>query len=114
MTMTAGGRPLPGAGTYDVVNPATGQVIAHAPACGPGQLDAAMTAAAEAFAAWRTDEKARCAALHAMADAIGAAVDTLAPILTAEQGKPLYESRAEIGGACAWLRYYADLELPGE
>ncbi|WP_324607852.1 aldehyde dehydrogenase family protein [Streptomyces sp. NRRL F-5123] len=113
-TMTAGGLPLPGSGAYDVVNPATGLVVARAPACGPAELDAAMAAAQAAFPAWSADEKARRAALHETADAIVAAVDRLAPLLTAEQGKPGYEARGEIAGACAWLRYYADLDLPAE
>jgi acyl-CoA reductase-like NAD-dependent aldehyde dehydrogenase len=96
--------------SLDVINPATGKRFASAPDASPAQLDAAFEAAARAFRAWRTDDNARRAVLHAMADAIAAAADEIAPILTAEQGKPLADSRFEVRGAAGWLRYYADLE----
>ena len=94
----------------DVVNPATGKRLASAPDASPAQLDAAFEAAARSFRTWRTDDDARRAALRAMADAVAAAADEIAPILTAEQGKPLADSRLEVQGAAGWLRYYADLE----
>ena len=42
------------------------------------------------------------------------AAGELAPILTAEQGKPLAEANIEVFGAGIWLQYFADLELPRE
>ncbi|MET7328341.1 aldehyde dehydrogenase family protein [Nonomuraea sp. NPDC005650] len=112
--MTVGGAAVPGAGLFDVVDPATGEVFAQAPDCGPDRLDQAMAAAAAAFPAWRRDEERRRALLREAADALQAAAGRLAPILTAEQGKPLKDAHREIASAVTWLRYYADLDLPRE
>jgi acyl-CoA reductase-like NAD-dependent aldehyde dehydrogenase len=111
-TLTIDGEDVEGDGCFDVVNPATGRVFATAPAASPGQLDAAFAAADRAFPAWSRDEDGRQAALRGIADALVGAVEEIAPVLTAEQGKILSESRREINGAVAWLRYYADLEIP--
>ena len=43
-----------------------------------------------------------------------AAAGDIAPILTAEQGKPLGEANIEVFGAAIWLQYYANLEMPRE
>jgi acyl-CoA reductase-like NAD-dependent aldehyde dehydrogenase len=112
--MTIGGDAVPTAATFDVVNPARGSVCATAPDCTPAQLDAAMDSAAKAFRDWRVDEGARRDALLAAADVLQAAADDLAPILTAEQGKPLRDARREVFGAAAWCRYFAGLEVPRE
>ncbi|MFF4750305.1 aldehyde dehydrogenase family protein [Streptomyces sp. NPDC002514] len=112
--MTIGGKPVPAAGTFDVTDPATGEPFAQAPDCTPDQLDHAMNTAAEAFRTWRRDDRTRREALRGAADALEAAIGRLAPLLTAEQGKPLKDARSEIAGAVVWLRYYADLELPRE
>jgi acyl-CoA reductase-like NAD-dependent aldehyde dehydrogenase len=112
--MTIGGDAVPTAATFDVVNPARGSVCATAPDCTPAQLDAAMDSAAKAFRDWRGDEGARREALLAAADVLQAAADDLAPILTAEQGKPLRDARREVFGAAAWCRYFAGLEVPRE
>ena len=114
LSMTINGGAAPTVGTFGVVNPATADVFAQAPACSRGQLDEAMTAAQTAFRSWRADDKVRRVVLGEMGDALEAAVDRLAPLLTAEQGKPLEDARIEVGGAVAWLRYYADLESPPE
>ncbi|MEV7287088.1 aldehyde dehydrogenase family protein [Streptomyces sp. NPDC093252] len=112
--MTVGGSALPTTAAFDVIDPATGEPFAQAPDCTPDQLDRAMTAAAEAFRTWRRDDDARRDCLRKAADALEGAVDTLAPLLTAEQGKPLKDAREEVGNSVAWLRYYADLDLPRE
>jgi len=113
-TMTISGEAVPTAGTFGVVNPATGSPFAEAPECSPEQLDAAFDSAAKAFRDWRADEAARRAALLAGADALMAAAGDIAPILTAEQGKPLGEANIEVFGAAIWLQYYANLEIPRE
>jgi acyl-CoA reductase-like NAD-dependent aldehyde dehydrogenase len=114
LTMTIDGRPAPTAATFDVVDPATGEVFAQAPACTAEQVDQVMAAAQSAYRTWRADDKVRRAALVDMATALEAAVERLAPLLTAEQGKPLHDARTELLTGAAWLRYYADLDLPGE
>lgn len=99
---------------FDVVNPATGQAFAQAPALGTDQLDAVFVSAERALRVWKRDDGLRQRALLAAADTVAASVSELAPLLTMEQGKPLREAREEILGASAWLRYYAELELSRE
>ncbi|NUR85319.1 MAG: aldehyde dehydrogenase family protein [Nonomuraea sp.] len=112
--MTIGGAQAETSQTFGVINPATGEVHAQAPECSKEQLDQAMAAAAEAYRSWRQDESARRKALHAAGDLLMAKAAELAPILTAEQGKPLQEATFEVIGAAMWLKHFADLELPRE
>ncbi|RAY11132.1 aldehyde dehydrogenase [Actinomadura craniellae] len=113
-TMTIGGQGVAAQETFDVVNPATGEVHAQAPDCTEKQLDQAMESAAAAYRDWRRDEAARRAALRAAADVLFAKAADIAPVLTAEQGKPLQDATMEVYGAGVWLKYYADLEVPAE
>ncbi|EYT82217.1 aldehyde dehydrogenase, partial [Streptomyces sp. Tu 6176] len=62
-----------------------------------------------AWPGWRSDAAARTTALRAAADAVEAAADDLARLLTREQGKPLAESYAETARTAARLRYFAGL-----
>ncbi|MFI0901745.1 aldehyde dehydrogenase family protein [Streptomyces sp. NPDC020983] len=109
-------RPAPGrearGGRLPVVDPATGEAFAEAPDQSPQELDAVVERARAAWFGWRSDPPARTAALLAAADAVEAARDDLAPLLTREQGKPLAESRAEVARTAARMRYFAALE-PG-
>jgi len=113
-TMTIDGQATPTAGTFDVLNPATNEVYAQAPECSQEQLDAAMESSAKAFRDWRADEGARRDALRQAAAILLGASGDLAPVLTAEQGKPLSDANLEIFAAGMWLQYYADLEVPRE
>ena len=109
-----GGEVIAPGATFDVLNPATGQPFAKAPDCTREQLDAAFAAAAGAARAWASDVDARRAALGKAAKAVMGAINELAPLLTAEQGKPISESIMEVQGVAYWLGYYARLELPRE
>lgn len=51
--MTIDGGGVPSNRTFDVFNPATGQVFAEAPDCSEEQLDAAIESCRQAFPAWR-------------------------------------------------------------
>ena len=66
--MTIGGDTVPAADSFGVVNPANGEVFAHAPECTREQLDAAFDAAAKAQRDWKADEEARRQTLLKMAD----------------------------------------------
>ena len=88
-TVTIDGKEAPAGATFDVINPATAQVLAAAPAVSPDQLDAAVSSAHAAFGGWRRDEEARRAAMLAAADVLDANAAQLSALLTAEQGKPL-------------------------
>jgi acyl-CoA reductase-like NAD-dependent aldehyde dehydrogenase len=113
-TMTIGGAAVAGPRTFDVLNPATNSVHGRAPECSREELEAAVSAAAAAFAAWRADEGARREALRAAARVLKEAGGELGAEITAEQGKPLREAGYEAMGGESWLGYYADLELPRE
>jgi acyl-CoA reductase-like NAD-dependent aldehyde dehydrogenase len=113
-TMTIGGTAATADATFDVVNPATGEPFATAPDCTEDQLDRAVRSAADAFGSWCVDEDARRQALATAAEQLKAAADDLAPVLSAEQGKPVSDARGEVLGAAAWCQYFASLELPSE
>jgi acyl-CoA reductase-like NAD-dependent aldehyde dehydrogenase len=112
--LTLGGETIETDEVFDVVNPATGDVFAQAPVAGAQHVELAVAAAQAAFDTWRRDDGARRGALLAAADAIDAASDRLSTLLTAEQGQPLAAATSEVGATTAWLRYYANLELPRE
>ncbi len=89
--------------TWQVVNPATEAPIADVPFGGAEETTRAITAAHEARPRWAgMTAYERCAILRDIADALRARVDELAPIMTAECGKPLGEAAGE-WGACADL-----------
>ncbi len=76
-----------GNGTYDVVNPATEQVVGQAPNASPADAEAAAAAAREAFPAWAaTPAEERLALLKAASAAIRARNDDLVPLVIAETG----------------------------
>lgn len=112
--MTIDGTHVSSDERFAVLNPATGSVHAEAPECSEAQLGEAMVSAAAAYRGWRSDADARRETLLEAADRLVGSVDELAAVLTAEQGKPLVEARAEVSATAAWFRYYARLELPVE
>ncbi|WP_018569718.1 aldehyde dehydrogenase family protein [Streptomyces sp. PsTaAH-124] len=97
------------AGALAVLDPATGETVDEAPDQHPDELDAVVGRAHRAWPGWRSDAAARTTALRAAADAVEAAADDLARLLTREQGKPLAESYAETTRTAARLRYFAGL-----
>ena len=101
----------------EVRNPATGDVVGLMPLATVADLDMAVRAATNAFESWKSVPGAeRADACRRIAAAIEHNSEELAKLLTLEQGKPLngLGSRFEIGGAVAWTRYTAELELPVE
>ncbi|NVK42348.1 MAG: aldehyde dehydrogenase family protein [Oceanospirillaceae bacterium] len=115
-SLIIGGQALAGdRGTFKVLNPATEEVLAECPFASPEQVDQAVKAAEEAFKSWQySSDDERTAALNAIADKFEAHAEELAEIITLEQGKPLDLARFEVGGAVAWTRYTASLEIPVE
>lgn len=103
-----------GTGRLAVRNPATGQVCVEVPRASPRELEDAVSAAKRAQPAWaaRTWDERRSVML-AMADVIAANASVLARLLTLEQGKPLPEAAAEIGGLEYFFRHMGALEQPG-
>ncbi len=112
--MTIDGASAASASTFEVDNPATGEVIGAAPTCTQAQLDAAVGAAGRAFVPWAEDVDGRRTALAGMAEALEANADELADLITLEQGKPRREARMEVSFAGEWFRYYAASDIPVE
>ncbi len=109
------GQSIATEGTFDVLNPSDGQVVGAAPKATVAQLDQAVSAAQTAYEKWsKADDATRQKACVAIADTLRDHAEELAQLLTLEQGKPLngMGSRYELGGAEAWARYTAGLELP--
>lgn len=108
-----GGALVAGASTFDVINPATEQVVAKCPKADSVQLDSAIRAAKAAFPSWSAlGYDVRGALIEKMADAIVANKDELARLLTAEQGKPLDQAAYEVMGASFVLRAFAAMRAP--
>ncbi|WP_244467972.1 aldehyde dehydrogenase family protein [Nitratireductor soli] len=109
------GRGVSARESLPVRNPANGTLVGQMPLGTVEDLDAAVAAARAAFPAWAaTGDAERKAACNRIADLLEAGIAELAPLLTAEQGKPLggLGSQWEIGGAAAWTRHTAGLDLP--
>src|SRR5947208_3912854 len=100
---------------FGVVTPATGAPFARCPDATHGEVDAAMGAAARAFAGdWSRDEAARRRTLVAMSEALGAAADEIGRLVCLEQGKPLAQATGEVRGAARLLKRYAEVPIPRE
>jgi betaine-aldehyde dehydrogenase len=93
----------------DVVDPATGQVVARAPISGTEEVDAAYAAAASAFGEWgRTTPSERQQALLKIADAIEANAEELIAIESANTGKiKALTASEEIPPMVDQLRFFA-------
>lgn len=96
-----------------VHNPATGQVVGTAGLGGPGDMDAAVTAARTSFdsGVWaNADPAERSQVLHRAAELLDARAPELAVSITSELGCPLWFSqRAHVPNPIRHTRYYADL-----
>ncbi len=100
----------PGRERLEVIDPATREVVDTVAAGGSVEVDAAVSAAADAFTKWRQVPAARRGELLSKATRhVADHVDELAPVLTHEQGKPLREARLELRRFIETLDHYAGL-----
>jgi len=98
-----------GNGDTPVLNPATGETIAHVPFLGEAEANQAIAAAAEAFKTWSKElAKTRSQVLRRWFDLIVENADELAAILTEEQGKPLAEAKGEVLYAASFVEFFAE------
>ena len=98
-----------GGKTISVTNPATGEVIGTVPKMGAAETRRAIEGAEAAMPAWRRrTAKERAAVLRRWFDLIVANQEDLATLMTAEQGKPLAESRGEIAYAAAFIEWFGE------
>ncbi|GAB2937524.1 NAD-dependent succinate-semialdehyde dehydrogenase [Hafnia psychrotolerans] len=95
--------------TYPVTNPATGEVVANVPQLEQAAIEEAISSAQQAFLLWREKTaKERCGVLRRWFDLITENSADLAAIMTAEQGKPLAESRGEMAYAASFIDWFAE------
>lgn len=95
--------------TFVVTNPANGESIADVASCGTDETRRAIEAAEKAQSEWRNrGPKDRAAILRRWFDLMMEAQNDLAEILTAEQGKPLAEARAEIAYGASYIEWFAE------
>ena len=98
--------------TTQVVDPASGDVISEQAMAGVDDVDAAVVAANRVHVSGRLSgvrpvERSRM--LHRMASCILENREEIAATITLEQGKPLFEARAEVDGAARFFEYYGNL-----
>ncbi|PJE26717.1 Alpha-ketoglutaric semialdehyde dehydrogenase [Pseudooceanicola marinus] len=95
--------------TLGVVNPATGEEIGRCAHASTEDLDRALAAVDRTFPEWkRTAAFERSKIMRRAANLLRDRVDTVAQIMTAEQGKPLAEAKVEILGACDTIDWFAE------
>jgi succinate-semialdehyde dehydrogenase/glutarate-semialdehyde dehydrogenase len=95
--------------TLSVTNPATGQPLGVVPSMGAAETRRAIEAANRAWPAWRAKTaKERSGILRRWHDLMMANQEDLAVLMTAEQGKPLAESRGEIDYAASFIEWFAE------
>jgi len=95
--------------TLPVHNPATGTIIGTVPNMGAGETRRAIEAAARALPAWSAQTaKERGLLLRRWYDLVIRSQEDLAVLMTAEQGKPLAESKAEIAYSASFIEWFAE------
>lgn len=95
--------------TFNVINPATGEIISTVPKMGQQEALNAVTAAEQALPLWRKKTaKQRSQILRQWFDLIMHHQEDLAYILTLEQGKPFAEAKAEIAYGAAYIEWFAE------
>lgn len=103
------GQWIDGETTIDVINPATGEVIATVPNLSSYEARLAVSAAYSAQKEWANKSaKERSIILRRLFDLIIENQDDLAKILTVEQGKPLAEAKGEIAYGASYFEWYAE------
>jgi len=94
---------------FVVANPATGETIAEVADGDEADAAAAIEAAARALAAWRArTAKDRAGLMRRWFEPIMANQEDLAQLMTAEQGKPLAETRGEVAYGASFIEWFAE------
>ncbi|GLR66446.1 NAD-dependent succinate-semialdehyde dehydrogenase [Acidocella aquatica] len=102
-------RAAHGGRTLGVVNPATEEVIGTLAHAGIPDLDEALESAAAGFAVWRKlSAYERSKIMRKAADLVRERSESIARLMTAEQGKPLAEARMEILGSADVIDWFAE------
>ncbi len=100
---------LPGGARFVVKNPSTGETLAQVADLGVDETRRAIEAGAAAFPAWKKKlAKERVALMRKWFELIMANQEDLARIMTAEQGKPLAETRGEVAYGASFIEWFAE------
>ena len=95
--------------TFEVLNPATGDVAGTCAHAGIADLDRALEAAQAGFEVWRTTSAYnRSRILRKAADLLRSRANDIAAIMTTEQGKPLAEAKMEAVGGADTIEWFAE------
>ncbi len=95
--------------TFEVLNPASGEVIVHVAKAGKKETEEAIAAAARAFPAWRAKTaKERSTILYRWYELIIENKSWLGRLMTSEQGKPLKEAEGEVEYAASFIQWFAE------
>jgi succinate-semialdehyde dehydrogenase / glutarate-semialdehyde dehydrogenase len=104
-----GGEWVAAGETFEVRDPATGDVLARVADLGAAEAEAAVRAAESAGGAWAArTAKERAAIMRRWYELIMAAQEDLALLMTSEQGKPLAESRGEVAYGASFIEWFAE------
>jgi acyl-CoA reductase-like NAD-dependent aldehyde dehydrogenase len=96
-------------GTWDLIDPATEEVIATLPFGDRQDAEAAIEAAAAAFPTWSTTTAyERAAILRKASDLVRERAEALGEVTSREAGKPILQARGEWGAAADLLDWYAE------
>lgn len=105
-TLLIGGEWVGAATTFDVLDPATMRRVGDAADAGPDEARAALAAAESASAAWRNEPaESRATRLRAAVERIRSHAESLAVLMSIENGKPVAEARGEILRGAAMLEW---------
>ncbi len=95
--------------SFEVTNPATGEVIGTAPEMGAAETERAIAAANAAWPAWRKKTaKERATNLQEWRRLMMEHQEDLARLMTLEQGKPLTEAKGEVGYSASFVEWFAE------
>ncbi|MED5242076.1 MAG: aldehyde dehydrogenase family protein, partial [SAR324 cluster bacterium] len=95
--------------TTDITNPSTGKVLGTVPNCGAVEAKRAIEGANDAWPKWRSKTaKERALILRRWYELMMENQEDLARLMTAEQGKPLSESRGEIAYAASFIEWFGE------
>ena len=103
------GQWVAGSQRFDVNDPATGGHLASVANLGAAEAEAAITAANAAWGPWKTKTaKERSIILRKWFDLLIANSEDLARLMTAENGKPIAESRGEVAYGASFVEWFAE------
>ena len=95
--------------TFPVYNPATGVLLAEVASVGLNETQRAIESAQTAMESWRElPAKTRSDILERWYNLVIENTEDLAILMTAEQGKPLFESRGEIGYGASFIKWFSE------